>query len=107
MLTDKIQVISPSDSNEPEDIFASAHGSIFTDDIRNQHGDPGAVVVYKSRRFGDVELTVADPQEEDHRKLFSHYLWNAGVQLAELIQCDEDARWSVKGKKVLELGAGA
>lgn len=78
---------------------------IFTDDLRNQHGDPGSSVIYKSKRYGDIELGLTDPAGEDSRKLFSHYLWNAGVQMAEYVG-EERGRWSVEGKTVLELGAG-
>ena len=56
-----------------------------------------------------------DPQSEPGRKLFAHYVWNAGVLLAELIsglvasvgELSESASWSVEGETVLELGAGA
>lgn len=105
MLTDKVRVEQCIDSNEPDDIFSSAVGLIFTDDLRNQHGDPGATVIYKSNRYGDIKLSVADPVGEDDRRLFAHYLWNAGVYLAELIS--EEEGWSVKDETVIELGAGA
>ncbi|KAK3674644.1 hypothetical protein LTR78_005366 [Recurvomyces mirabilis] len=117
-LTELIQVIAPDREEEPEDIFASAPGLIFPDDLLNHHGDAESTIVYKSRRFGDIELTVADPQGEDERQLFSHYLWNAGVKMAELVSGADDAgeaegeeggkgrKWSVKGQTVLELGAG-
>lgn len=109
-LTDLVQVIPASDAVEPEDIFASAPGLIFTDDLRNQHGDPGSVIIYKSGRFGNIELRTADPEGEDERQLFSHYLWNAAIKLAELMSWAGtkrvDTRWSVQGEKVLELGAG-
>ena len=94
-ITDLIQIIPPDVADEPEDIFASAPGLIFTDDLRNFHGDPGSTII----------LTTADPTIEDERQLFSHYLWNAGIKLANLISA-EDSRWSVRGEKVLELGAG-
>lgn len=105
-LTDLISVIAPDADDEPEDIFAAAPGLIFTDDLRNQHGDSGSLLVYKSERFGNIELRTADPERESDRKLFAHYLWNAGIKLAELMS-SEDETWSVKGAKVLELGAGA
>lgn len=109
-LTSLIQVIPPDIDETAEDIFASAPGLIFTDDLRNQHGDPGATIVYKSSRFGNIELKTADPESEHERKLFGHYLWNAGVKMAELIaNADgegDGAKWSVKGRTVLELGAG-
>ena len=102
-LTSLIQIIPPDNADSVEDIFASAPGLIFTDDLRNHHGDPGSIIVYKSSRFGDIELTTADPESEDERKLFGHYLWNAGVTMAEMIG---SGAWSVKDRKVLELGAG-
>ena len=103
-LTDLIHILLPDRADEPEDIFASAPGLIFTDDLHNTHGDPGSTIIYKSARFGNIELKTADPQLENERRLFSHYLWNAGIQLAELIS--EEGKWTVKAHKVLELGAG-
>lgn len=88
------------------DIFASAPGLIFPDDLRNTHGDPGSVIVYKSPRFGNIELRTADPEGEAERQLFSHYLWNAGIHLANLISNEGDSKWNVQGERVLELGAG-
>lgn len=104
MLTDKIRLSGP-ETNDPEDILGSALGVIFPDDITNQHGDRDNSVIYLSPSFGPIELSLADPQGEDSRKLFSHFLWNAGLQLAEFIEEDEE-HWPVKGKRVLELGAG-
>ena len=108
-LTDAIQKIPPDKDDDPEDIFASAPGLIFTDDLRNFHGDPEATIIYKTRHFGNIELKTADPEREDERQRFSHYLWNAGIKLAELISGendDADEKWNVTGKRVLELGAG-
>lgn len=111
----------------PEDIFTSTLGLIFTDDLHNQHGDdPSTLLVYKSRRHGDVELSVTDPAGEEQRRKFAHYLWNAGVLMGELVggrpaphvedldgrevawwvRADEEERWSVERHAVLELGAG-
>ncbi|KAG0646955.1 Elongation factor methyltransferase 7 [Hyphodiscus hymeniophilus] len=104
MLTDKIRLSGP-DANEPEDILSSSLGVIFPDDITNQHGDRENAVIYLSPTFGSITLTLADPQGEDSRRLFSHFLWNAGLQLAEFIE-EDSAQWSVKGERVLELGAG-
>jgi predicted nicotinamide N-methyase len=103
MLTDKIRLSGP-DLNEPEDILSSALGVIFPDDIINQHGDRDNAVIYLSPSYGPLTLTLADPHGEDSRRLFSHFLWNAGVQLAELIE--ENEAWSVRRESVLELGAG-
>ena len=101
MLTDKVRVEQASDDAEPEDIFADAT-SMFPDETRNIHGDPGSTVVYASR-FGDIRLAVADPGGESNRKLFAHYLWNASIYCADMI---ERGTWQVEGETVLELGAG-
>jgi len=112
-LTELIREIPATEEVSPEDIFASTPGFLFTDDLRNTHGDPGAVMVYKSERFGDISLTTAEPDGEEERTLFSHYLWNAGILMAErvsgqrLLNDEEERQWSVKGHNVLELGAGA
>ena len=102
--------LPPSTSPEPEDIFSSALGLIFTDELCNQHGDPGSRVIYRSKIYGDIELRLVDPHGEDNRKLFAHYLWNAGVLMAEFIagsmQPAKGGVWDVRGTKVLELGAG-
>lgn len=105
MLTDKIRLGGP-DATDPEDYLGESLGVIFPDDITNQHGDTEHPVVYLSDRFGEVELQLADPQGDDNRKLFSHFLWNSGLQIAQYIE-DHDVRdWDVEGMKVLELGAG-
>lgn len=105
-LTDFIQVIPLDAHEEPEDIFASAPGLLYPDDTRNQHGDPGSTIVYKSATFGNIELKTADPKGEGERQLFSHYLWNSGIKLANLISIQEEPIWAVEGQSVLELGAG-
>ena len=105
MLTDKIRLGGP-DATDPGDYLGEALGVIFPDDITNQHGDTDHPVVYLSPRFGEVVLQLADPQGDDNRKLFSHFLWNSGLQIAEFIEDDEVREWDVEGMKVLELGAG-
>lgn len=116
MLTSLIHLPAPTAPLSTEDIFATAIGLIFTDDLRDQHGDPGAAIIYRSKAYGDLDLRLANPDSEDGRKLFAHYLWNAGVLMAELIGGGTvDGRamegrggsWSVRGERVLELGAGA
>ncbi|KAF8418803.1 hypothetical protein EV426DRAFT_709004 [Tirmania nivea] len=100
--------------------FEDSLSALFAD-ARNQHGEPGEMVVYKSEvYFGkDLKLRLANPKKEDNG-LFAHFLWNvgtatfgmematclmhAGVQAAEMIASEE---WNVKGETVLELGAGA
>jgi hypothetical protein len=115
---------------EPEDIFGSTLGSIFTDDLQNQHGDdPDTIIVYKNARHGELEFRIADVNGEEQRTKFAHYLWNAGILMAELIGGrpegreeeegegwkegewwigeEEEKFWGVQGERVLELGAGA
>lgn len=121
---------------EPEDIFGSSLGGIITDDLQNQHGeDPETAILYRNTKYGELELRTADFDGEEQRRKFAHYLWNAGVMMAELvtgrvkgeesklgqnaddeftrwengewwISEEEEKQWSVKGEKVLELGAG-
>lgn len=122
---------------EPEDIFGSSLGGVITDDLQNQHGeDPETVILYRNAKYGQLELRTADFDGEEQRRKFAHYLWNAGVMVAELVtgrvkdgetrlgqNTDDDEfthwengewwtseaeekQWSVKGEKVLELGAG-
>lgn len=121
----------------PEDILGSSLGGIFTDDLQCQHGDyADTVIVYKSAVYGDLEFRTADVQGEEQRRKFAHYLWNAGILVAELVGGREKCRdgggdrdsavylhrgedscawwvdeveemlWSVQDETVLELGAG-
>ncbi|KAG8631002.1 hypothetical protein KVT40_000142 [Elsinoe batatas] len=111
-LTELVQFIPASTEETPEDIFASAPGLIFPDDLRNHHGEAGAVLIYRSARFGNVELRTADPDGETDRRLFGHYLWNAGILMSErisgqrLLDENEVKTWNVEEETVLELGAG-
>ena len=86
---------SPTSPESPEDIFSSTPGLIFTDDTRNQHGDPGSGVIYKNGVFGDIELQLVDPNKEDERRLFAHYVWNAGILLSELVAGRRE--WDLEG----------
>jgi hypothetical protein len=85
--------------------------------------------------YPELEFRTADVNGEEERRKFAHYLWNAGVLMGECIggrmgsndgegkdydimderrwkdgewwmSEEEEALWSVKGEKVLELGAG-
>lgn len=126
MLASRVSVPLPPDQTQ-EDIFASSLSSLFTDDTQNSHGTPGHAVVYHSPQYGEISLGIPQhPDVEEGRKLFAHYLWNAGVVAADAIEhasCDNaeenadatqqkghmiwDRRyWNMKGKDVLELGAG-
>ncbi|KAJ4335807.1 hypothetical protein N0V95_008801 [Ascochyta clinopodiicola] len=119
---------------DPEDIFGSSLGGVFTDDLQNQHGDdPDTVIVYKNARHGNLEFRTADINDEEERRKMAHYLWNAGVLMAELVggrpeegqavpidvlglevwkngawwvDKEEERSWSVEGETVIELGAG-
>lgn len=120
---------------DPEDIFGSSLGGVFTDDLQNQHGDDvDTVIVYKSAVHGNLEFRTADINGEEERRKMAHYLWNAGVLMAELVGgrppegeparidvfgnegwkdgawwvgAGEEEKWRVKGESVVELGAGA
>ena len=116
MLTSLVRLPVPAEPASIEDIFSSSIGFIFTDDLRNQHGDPGSSVIYKSKAFGDIKLKLVEPEGEDGRRLFAQYLWNSGVLMAEFIGGGTldgkamEARggsWNVTGERILELGAGA
>ena len=115
MLNSLVRLPVPTEPTCTEDIFSSALGTLFTDDLLNQHGDPGSSIIYKSKAFGDLELQLVDPRGEDARRLFAQYLWNSGVLMAELIGGGTadgramEARggsWSVTGETAIELGAG-
>lgn len=107
-------------ADEPEDIFASALGTVFPDDITNQHGDEYHSILYESPHLpSTLQIDLSDPTTEDDRKLFSHYLWNASLLLAELIESDtlrveldrprqalKEVSFDVTGLDTLELGAG-
>lgn len=118
MLTDRLEIIQDESSDDTADIFEQSLFTIFSDS-RNQHGEPGQSVVYKSEKHGDIRLCLADPHPSEN-SLFSHFLWNAskaqsyipiansygqaGLQAAEMITAEE---FDVKDSRVLELGAGA
>ncbi|KAF1986833.1 hypothetical protein K402DRAFT_393460 [Aulographum hederae CBS 113979] len=129
MLPSLVRLLPRASEPDPEDIFTSSLGLIFTDDTQCQHGGLDAQVIYKSRKFAkDITLTSAEPEGEIERRKFAHYVWNAGILMGELVggrpgrvESDdmslEDDRdwwlseteqkaWDVAGETVLELGAG-
>jgi nicotinamide N-methyltransferase len=70
-----------------------------------------------------LQLDLADPVGDTDRRLFSHYLWNASLLLAELVERDslpgddeggqagagglgEGVSFDVRGLDIMELGAG-
>ena len=108
-LVRKPQVQEPSS----EEIYENAVGLLFPDNVRTYHGDPGSSVTYLSKRFGEIELKLSDPHDQDEHVLFAHHIWNSGIQMSEFIsQANDptrdtrDIRWNVGGEKVLEMGAG-
>lgn len=124
MLSYRVSVPPPSDPTQ-EDHFSAALYGLFTDDTQNLHGTPGESVIYHSPRHGDIRLAIPQhPDVEEGRKLFAHHLWNAGIVAADAIESTShhegtgarhsesehvnwDTRyWDVRGKHVLELGAG-
>ena len=122
MLTSRVHVPPPPDP-EPEDIFQSSLHALFPDDTQNSHGNPGDHLVYRSPLYGDIIIHVpVHPDLDEKRRLFAHYLWNAGVLVADtierashrghrVIENESEASnsdcWNVCGERVLELGAGS
>ena len=116
MLTFKIRL--PEVPAPPcEDIYSNAVGLLFPDNVRTFHGDPGSHITYLSKRFGEMQLSLVDPHDQDEHVLFAHHIWNSGIQMAEFIsdgsdlakkqeEGERDARWDVTGHSVLELGSG-
>lgn len=125
-LLSRITVPSPP-APEAEDIFLSGLTTLFTDDAVNSWGTPGGSITYKSPRFGTLSLRIPiHPDEDQGRKLFAHYLWNAGVVAADAVETASadpavhietrgrdttiqhwDPRyWDVRSKTTLEIGAG-
>ncbi|KAK8101228.1 Nicotinamide N-methyltransferase [Apiospora kogelbergensis] len=85
ILTARISIVGPAD--EPEDYLSDSLGAIFPDDVTNSHGSPDQSLLYTSPYLPKpLEVQVADPIETRDRLLFSHYLWNASLLLAELVE---------------------
>ncbi|KAL2126089.1 hypothetical protein VTI74DRAFT_1722 [Chaetomium olivicolor] len=119
-LVARLSLSGPS-TTDPEDFFASSLGIIFPDDVTVQHGDADHSLLYTSPHLPrPLPLALADVTAESDRRLFSHYLWNSSLLLAELIEAGtlglavpgvgglgmEVAKWDVTGLGIVELGAG-
>ncbi|KAI0898110.1 hypothetical protein F4806DRAFT_390468 [Annulohypoxylon nitens] len=118
-LTSRISLQGPPTS-EPEDFLSSSLGVIFPDDVTNQHGDAEHSLAYASPHLPrPLHIALADPDQESDRKLFSHYLWNASLLLAEFVEAGslrlpltvgrgdlQVSDFDVTGLTCLELGAG-
>ncbi|KAI7781216.1 nicotinamide N-methyltransferase [Diaporthe eres] len=124
-LTSRI-TLTGAPAEDPEDFFGASLGVIFPDDVMNQHGDADHGLLYQSPHLPKpLHISLADPTGDDDRRLFSHYLWNASLLLAEFVESgtlglEEGGEqggvtsplgpplsaFSVAGRSVLELGAG-
>ena len=74
---------------EPEDIMCAALAVIFPDDVMVQHGDPDHALEWRSPHLPPgkhLRITLADPPDRHDRYLFSHYLWNASLLVAEFVE---------------------
>jgi nicotinamide N-methyltransferase len=79
--------LSGPPAEDPEDFLADSLGVVFPDDITNVHGDHRHGLLYTSPHLPrPLAISLASPRGEDDRQLMSHYLWNASLQLAELIE---------------------
>lgn len=117
-LTSRVSLVGPPPS-EPEDFLADSLGVIFPDTVMTQHGDSGGALHYVSPHLAQpLLIRLADPDVKEDRLLFSHFLWNSSLLMAELIEAGslgldmEDpvrggaAAFDVRGLEILELGAG-
>ncbi len=85
-LVARVSLTGPS-AADPEDYLFSALSIIFPDDTTNQHGDADHGVLYTSPHLPEpLHLSLTDPTGESDRTLFSHYLWNASLLLAKLVE---------------------
>ncbi|ORY71764.1 uncharacterized protein BCR38DRAFT_329090 [Pseudomassariella vexata] len=120
-LTSRISVVGPP-LEDPEDFLGDSLGVVFPDEIMNLHGDAQHALHYTSPHLPEpLHIQLSDPDEEDDRRLFSHYLWNASLLLAELVEAGtlgleidsptdgdgkEVGQFNVTGLTTLEVGAG-
>lgn len=123
-LTSRI-ALAGSEGTDPEDFLSESLGVVFPDDVTNQHGDPDSWLVYTSPHLPrPLQLRLCQPGDDAERRLFSHFLWNSSLLLAELIERDsyliseegvaaveeDEAKsvglFDVRGRRTLELGAG-
>ncbi|KAH8176740.1 lysine methyltransferase domain-containing protein [Sarocladium implicatum] len=87
-LTSRIRLAEPEGS-DPEDIFSSSITALFSDTVANQHGDGQHSLIYTSPQLPrPLVLELAKPVSLEDRQLFSHFLWNASLLLAELVERD-------------------
>ncbi|KAF6842542.1 nicotinamide N-methyltransferase [Colletotrichum musicola] len=118
-LTSRISLVDTL-ADTPEDILISSLGVIFPDDVTNQHGDADHGIEYASSHLRKpLRFDLAEPSADDDRKLFSHYPWNASLQLGEFVEAGtlgldtvktrlgpSISHFDVGGRATVELGAG-
>ncbi|OLN97446.1 Protein N-methyltransferase NNT1-like protein 1 [Colletotrichum chlorophyti] len=118
-LTSRISLVGPPEES-PEDFLMSSLGVIFPDDVTNQHGDAHHGILYTTPHLRKpLRFELAEPSADDDRKLFSHFLWNASLQLGEFVEAGTlgldtvtsrlgppVSHFDVRGLTTLELGAG-
>ncbi|KAI8278709.1 Protein N-terminal and lysine N-methyltransferase EFM7 [Colletotrichum sp. SAR11_240] len=118
-LTSRISLVGPP-AESPEDFLISSLGVIFPDDVTNQHGDADHGIEYASPHLRKpLRFDLAEPSADDDRKLFSHYLWNASLQLGEFVEAGTlgldtveidlgppVSHFNVRGLTTIEFGAG-
>ncbi|KAK3327984.1 hypothetical protein B0T19DRAFT_400785 [Cercophora scortea] len=74
-------------AEDPEDFFCASLSVIFPDDVTNQHGDSEHGLLYTSPHLPEpLNISLAEPSGDTERELFSHYLWNSSLMLAETIE---------------------
>ncbi|PKS11674.1 hypothetical protein jhhlp_001825 [Lomentospora prolificans] len=124
------RLVPETPDTDPEDFLSSSLAVIFPDAVANQHGDADTALIYTSPVLPrPLRIQLADPPKEEERQLFGHYLWNASLLAAEFIEAGtagapavppaqkaahnktfllspDKAIFDVKGKHVIELGAG-
>lgn len=124
-LTSRIS-LKGSEPAGPEDFLSTSLGVIFPDDVTNQHGDDEHSLIYASPYLPKpLHIELTEPVGDTERRLFSHYLWNSSLLLAELIERDtlgvldadrddstkgttlgSGVSFDIRGKSIMELGAG-
>lgn len=124
---------SDEEDEDPEDIFSAFLPHIYPDDILQFHGDPGQLLRYESPLYGPLTIMVphyptqggsqndriASNSVDTGRALFAHVVWSSALVAAQYLEdaaagsgidgttSPDRTTWSVKGHRVLELGAGA
>ena len=53
--------------------------------------------MYMSHKFGELVFRTADPEGEEERRKFAHYLWNAGVLMGEFVGGRGEGREGLMG----------